>query len=272
MSTPALGRIIMWTSRPKGRNEDSVREWRMKGAGGEAAYGSRVALVTGANRGLGLETCRQLLARGLRVVMTGRNEDATKQALRGIGQTREGGKAIALRLDVTDPASIEAARGAAEEQLGAIDVLVNNAALLLFEDGDVLSIPKEGFQRTLETNLLGVIETCRVFVPPMAARGHGRVVNVSSGVGQLAKLSTYAPAYAISKVALNALTRILSETYRDRGVLVNAVNPGWVRTDMGGPEAPRSVEQGVDTAVWLATLPDDGPSGAFFRDRQRIEW
>jgi NAD(P)-dependent dehydrogenase (short-subunit alcohol dehydrogenase family) len=106
----------------------------------------------------------------------------------------------------------------------------------------------------------------------MAARGWGRVVNVSSGAGQLAGMSTYAPAYSMSKAALNALTRILAATYRTAGVLVNAVDPGWVRTDMGGPSAPRSPEQGVDTIVWLATLPDDGPSGGFFKDRLRIEW
>ena len=112
----------------------------------------------------------------------------------------------------------------------------------------------------------------RVFIPGMAARRFGRVVNVSSGAGQLAGMSTYAPAYSMSKAALNALTRILAATYRKTGVLVNAVDPGWVRTDMGGRSAPRSVEQGADTIVWLATLPDDGPSGGFFRDRRPIDW
>jgi NAD(P)-dependent dehydrogenase (short-subunit alcohol dehydrogenase family) len=234
-----------------------------------SAAGTRVALVTGANRGLGLETSRQLLARGLRVVMTGRDESATQRALNTLGHAEN---AIALRMDVTEPASIEAARRTIEDGFGAVDVLVNNAAVLLFEDGDVLSIPTDGFRRTFETNLLGVIEVCRVFVPPMAARGYGRIVNVSSGAGQLASMSTYAPAYSISKAALNAFTRILAETYRGRGVLANAVDPGWVRTDMGGPSAPRSVRQGVETTVWLATLPDGAPTGAFFRDRRKIAW
>lgn len=106
----------------------------------------------------------------------------------------------------------------------------------------------------------------------MAECGYGRIVNVSSGAGQLAGMSTYAPPYSMSKAALNAFTRILAETYRGRGVLVNAVHPGWVRTDMGGPSAPRSVEEGVATTVWLATLPDNGPTGGFFRDRRRIAW
>jgi NAD(P)-dependent dehydrogenase (short-subunit alcohol dehydrogenase family) len=231
---------------------------------------ARVALVTGANRGLGLETCRQLLGRGLRVVMTGRDEAATRRALDEIGEAS--GNLIAVRMDVTDPAGIAAAHRTILERLGPVDVLVNNAAVLLFESSDVLSIPADGFRRTFETNLFGVVEVCRVFAPPMADRGYGRIVNVSSGAGQLATMSTYAPAYSMSKAALNAFTRILAQTYRGRGVLANAVDPGWVRTDMGGPSAPRSVQQGVDTTVWLATLPDRGPTGRFFRERRPIEW
>lgn len=231
---------------------------------------ARLALVTGANRGMGLETCRQLLARGMRVVMTGRDEDATERARRLLGGTS--GNVLAVRMDVTAAASIEAAHRTIVERLGPVDVLVNNAAVLLFENSDVLSIPSDAFRRTFDTNLFGGIEVCRVFAPSMADRGYGRIVNVSSGAGQLATMSTYAPAYSISKAALNAFTRILAETYRGRGVLVNAVDPGWVRTDMGGPSAPRSLEQGVDTTVWLATLPDNGPTGGFFRDRRPIEW
>jgi NAD(P)-dependent dehydrogenase (short-subunit alcohol dehydrogenase family) len=106
----------------------------------------------------------------------------------------------------------------------------------------------------------------------MARRGYGRIVNVSSGAGQLVSMSTYAPAYSMSKAALNALTRILASTYRTNGVLVNAVDPGWVRTDMGGPSAPRSLQEGADTIVWLATLPNNGPTGGFFHDRRPIEW
>jgi NAD(P)-dependent dehydrogenase (short-subunit alcohol dehydrogenase family) len=227
----------------------------------------RVALVTGANRGLGLETCRQLLARGLRVVMTGRDERALQRAARELGQN-----ATPVRMDVADRASIQSAQQPILEQVGPVDVLINNAAVLLHDGTDVLSVPPGAFQQTLETNLLGAIEVCRAFVPAMADRGYGRIVNVSSGAGQLSRMSTYAPAYSISKAALNAFTRILAATYRDSGVLSNAVDPGWVRTDMGGPSAPRSVEQGVDTTVWLATLPDDGPTGGFFRDRSAIEW
>jgi NAD(P)-dependent dehydrogenase (short-subunit alcohol dehydrogenase family) len=231
---------------------------------------SRVALVTGANRGLGLETCRQLLGRGLRVAMTGRDLEATERARRELDAS--GSSAVAVHLDVTDLASIAEARRTVEGSLGPVDVLVNNAGILLFDDADVLSIPAGGFLRSFETNVLGVVETCRAFVPPMAERGYGRVVNVSSGAGQLSRMSTYAPAYSISKTALNAFTKVLAETYRGRGVLANAVDPGWVRTDMGGPSAPRSLPEGADTTVWLATLGDGGPTGGFFKDRKAITW
>ena len=229
-----------------------------------------VALVTGANRGLGREIARQLLARDLRVVLTGRDEAATHRVHKALGAA--GKNALAVRLDVTDPASIAAARRTAEERFGPVDIVVNNAAVLVHENDDLLSIPRDAFRATFDTNVFGAIEVCRVLVPPMAERGYGRVVNVSSGVGQFASLSTYAPAYSISKTALNAFTRVLAATYQSQGVLVNAVDPGWVRTDMGGKSAPRSVEQGAETAVWLATLPDDGPTGGFFRDRRAIPW
>jgi NAD(P)-dependent dehydrogenase (short-subunit alcohol dehydrogenase family) len=231
---------------------------------------ARVAVVTGSNRGLGLETSRQLLARGLRLVMAGRDEEATERARRSLGASSE--RAMAVKMDVTDAATIEAAHRLIVDRMGGVDVLVNNAAVLLFDNAEALSIPPDAYRQTFETNVFGVIETCRIFVPPMAQRGYGRIVNVSSGAGQLAKMATYAPAYSMSKAALNAFTRILAATYRSRGVLANAVDPGWVRTDMGGPSAPRSVEQGVDTTVWLATLPGDGPTGGFFRDKRAIDW
>jgi NAD(P)-dependent dehydrogenase (short-subunit alcohol dehydrogenase family) len=227
--------------------------------------------VTGANRGLGLETSRQLLAKGLTVVMTARDETAIERARAGLGKDAQS-RAVIVRMDVTDARSIADAHRTISDRLGPVDVLVNNAAILLSESDDVLSISTDAYRRTFDTNVFGVIDVCRAFVPDMVRRRYGRVVNVSSGAGQLARMATYAPAYSISKTALNAFTRILAATYRGRGVLANVVDPGWVRTDMGGPSAPRSLEQGADTIVWLATLPDDGPTGGFFHDRRAVEW
>jgi len=231
---------------------------------------TRVALVTGSNRGLGYETARQLLAKRLKVVLTGRDQESAARAAATFKEDKD--RVMTVQLDVTDKRSIEDAHEKISSRFGVVDVLVNNAAILLYENENALSIPREAYRTTFDTNLFGVIEVCRVFAPPMARAGYGRIVNVSSGAGQLSSMSTYAPAYSVSKAALNAWTRILASTYRQHGVLVNCVDPGWVRTDMGGPFAPRSVEDGADTIVWLATLPDDGPTGGFFHDRHPIEW
>lgn len=232
--------------------------------------GTRVALVTGANRGLGFETSRQLLGKGLKVVLTGRDDGALDRAVRTIGP--DATRAMSVPMDVTDVDSIERAQRTIAGRFGGVDVLVNNAAVLLFEDADVLEIPTDAFRRTFDTNVFGIVDVCRVFAPAMMRAGYGRIVNVSSGAGQLTTMSTYAPAYSMSKATVNALTRIMASSCRGSGVLVNAVDPGWVRTDMGGPSAPRSPKEGADTIVWLATLPDNGPTGGFFRDRRPIEW
>src|SRR5262245_62344596 len=179
---------------------------------------------------------------------------------------------MTVRMDVTNPESIRSAQRAVAGRFGGVDILVNNALVTLFENEYVLSIPLDAYRRTFETNLFGAIEVSRVFAPAMAQSGYGRIVNVSSGAGQLARMSDYAPAYSMSKAALNAFTRILAYTCRGTGVLVNAVDPGWVRTDMGGPSAPRSLQKGADTIVWLATLAGSGPTGGFFCDRHAIEW
>jgi len=203
-------------------------------------------------------------------VLAGRDDDALDRALHSFDRANE--QAMTVHMDVTNSESIRSAQRAVAGQFGAVDILVNNAAVLLFENEDVLSIPLDAYRRTFETNLFGAIEVSRVFAPAMAQSGYGRIVNVSSGAGQLARMSDYAPAYSMSKAALNAFTCILAHTYQRSGVLVNAADPGWVRTDMGGPSAPRSPREGVDTIVWLATLPDDGPTGGFFHDRQPIAW
>jgi len=202
--------------------------------------------------------------------MTGRDRAQLDKAAASVAPGND--RVVTVPMDVSNPRTITQARWTLAQRLGPIDIVVNNAAILLHESSGGLDIPLDDYRRTFDTNVFGAIEVCRAFVPDMVKRRYGRVVNVSSGVSQFSRISTYAPAYTMSKVALNALTKILAETYRGDGILVNCVDPGWVRTDMGGSDAPRSVEQGANTIVWLATLPDNGPTGGFFRDRQRIEW
>lgn len=231
----------------------------------------RIALVTGGNRGLGFEVVRQLARRGLHVLLASRTLTKGRAAVKLLAV--EGLEAEPIRLDVTDPEQIKALARDLRSRLGGLDVLVNNAGVLLDpRGGRFLDSGRATYERTLATNLLGPLMLSQALLPLMIERGYGRIVNLSSGLGQLEEMGSGTPAYRISKTALNALTRIVASDTRGTGVLVNSVCPGWVRTEMGGPEAPRTVAQGADTAVWLATLPGDGPSGGFFRDRKPIPW
>ncbi|GAA3436570.1 SDR family oxidoreductase [Kutzneria kofuensis] len=227
----------------------------------------RTALVTGANRGIGLEVCRQLAAAGLDIVLTSRDEKRGRAALSEV--RAPAGHARAEQLDVTDADSVRdcAARLAADGV--RIDVLVNNAGI--YPTTSFFSVTEEMFTESLQINMMGAFRTCQAFVPGMIDRGYGRVVNVSAGGGAMTESVPHPPAYGIAKAALNALTLVVSAAV-PRGVKVNAMCPGWVRTRMGGGGAPLSVADGADTAVWLATLPDNGPNGGFFRERKRIPW
>jgi len=236
-------------------------------AGKRASVPPRTALVTGASRGIGLETCRQLARKGLRVVLTARTAKAGGRAAAAL--RREG---LDVHFEELDVAAEGAALACARRLRLAgvhVDVLVNNAAI--YPPGGALDTAPLVFRRTLQTNVLGALWTARAFLPAMLRAGYGRVVNVSSGSGAFAEDLDGPAAYAISKAALNALTVKLAEQVRG-DVKVNSVCPGWVRTRMGGPRATRGVEKGAETVVWLATLPAGGPSGGFFRDRERIEW
>lgn len=230
---------------------------------------SPLAVVTGGNRGLGLETCRQLGERGYRVLLTARSEESGERAA---SELRAGGRDVEFRLlDVTEPGHVEALARFLEEA-GRIDALVNNAGVYLDREERALEVGLQTVRRTMEVNAYGPLRLCQALVPLMRERGYGRVVNVSSGSGSFQEMGTGTLAYGASKTWLNVLTRKVALELEGSGVLVNAACPGWVRTRMGGEEAPRSPEEGAETIVWLATLPADGPTGGFFRDRERIPW
>jgi NAD(P)-dependent dehydrogenase (short-subunit alcohol dehydrogenase family) len=235
------------------------------------AAAARIALVTGGNRGIGFEICRQLAARGLTVVLGARDAGQGKAAAKTLQD--EGLPVDFHRLDVTSCRSIRACVAALAERRGRIDVLVNNAGVLIDSPGSrFLDSKLDAYRDTLEANLYGPLQLAQAVIPVMKAKRYGRIVNMSSGLGQLSEMGTGTPAYRVSKTALNALTRILAAEFHGNNILVNSACPGWVRTRMGGEGAPRTPAQGADTAVWLATLPDDGPTGGFFRDRQPIAW
>lgn len=226
----------------------------------------RTALVTGGNRGIGFEACRQLARSGLSVVLTAR--DAEKGMTAAEALKDEGLEVSFEELDVSDGESVAACARRLSEAGTDIDVLVNNAGVYPTEG--VFSVSEEAFRGALEINSVGPFLTCKAFVPGMVERGYGRVVNVSSGGGSFGE-GLGPAAYAVSKAALNALTVKVSGAVRG-DVKANAMCPGWVRTDMGGAGAARSPEEAADSLVWLATLPADGPNGGFFRDRKPIPW
>lgn len=235
-------------------------------------YEKRVALVTGGNRGIGLEVCRQLSRRGYRVVVAARDRLKAEEA----AQALDGwvtGDAIGVALDVTDGQSVRDAFEQAMKQYGAVDVLVNNAGIAIDGPGHRASTPDFAkVQSTLEANLFGAWRCAARAVPVMRARGYGRIVNLSSTMASLELTETpSSPAYRVSKAGLNMLTRVLAAEVEGDGILVNAASPGYTRTDMS-PAADRPVEQGADTPVWLATLPDDGPTGGFFYERTALAW
>jgi NAD(P)-dependent dehydrogenase (short-subunit alcohol dehydrogenase family) len=226
----------------------------------------RVALVTGANRGLGRAVALGLARLGARVLVGARERaagDRVAEALRAEGLAAE-----TLVLDVADEAGVARAAGV----LASVDLLVNNAAILTDEGVPGLEVSPATLRRTFEVNTLGAIALVQRVAPGMRARRYGRIVNVSSDWGSLAMMASHQLAYRMSKAALNTATRVLADELRGSGVLLNAVHPGWVRTDMGGADARLEPETAADTVLWLATLPADGPTDGFFRERRPHPW
>jgi NAD(P)-dependent dehydrogenase (short-subunit alcohol dehydrogenase family) len=235
----------------------------------------RVVLVTGANRGLGREVVRQVVEAGDVALLSARNVDQAREQAdleeQAAAAAGHGGRVEVVPLDVADPASVAQAARQVGERHGRVDAVVNNAAIHYdtWQRGITadLGVVEEAFQ----TNVLGAWRVTQAFVPLLRRSDHPRVINVSSEGGSLASMGAGAPAYSVTKAALNALTRVLAAELRSEGVLVNAVCPGWTATDMGGPGG-RPVAVGAASVMWAVDLPDDGPTGGFFRDGRPLPW
>jgi NAD(P)-dependent dehydrogenase (short-subunit alcohol dehydrogenase family) len=229
----------------------------------------RVVVITGANRGLGLEVARQLARRGDQVFVGSRDEVAGRSAAAALLSGDH--EALALQLDVTDARSIAGAAALVDERCGRLDALVNNAGADYDTWERAASVDFATVDHALDTNLVGAWRMAVAFLPLLRRSGHPRIVNVSSQSGSLASMGAGTPAYAVSKAALNALTRVLAAELRSERILVNSVCPGWVATDMGGPGG-RPVAEGAASILWGVDLPDGGPSGGFYRDGQPLPW
>jgi len=238
----------------------------------------RVALVTGANRGLGFEIARQLADLGITVIIGSRDLEKGEAAAESLANDRR--MVHNRHLDVTQATTIQAAIGSIIDQYGRLDILVNNAGIMIDSETTILELDLTMFQNTLETNALGPLLLCQACIPYMQENNYGRIVNVASTLGSLTDIATpdsaysviLSPAYRLSKTLLNGLTVLIAKELRETNILVNSACPGWVRTRLGGDQAPLMPAQGAETPVWLATLPDDGPRGGFFREKRPIPW
>lgn len=237
----------------------------------------RVAVVTGANRGIGFEVCRQLSQRGAQVILTSRNADKGLEAVSTL--KAEGLSVDFWALDVTVDHQTNELGKYLRKAYGKVDILINNAGVLPdnkipghFSDDSILNTDLSSFLLAFETNALSVIRMCKIITPLMKQNKFGRIVNVSSLSAQLTSMDSGIPAYRISKTAMNAITRILADELKGENILCNCISPGWVKTDMGGHKATVSVVKAANAIIRLACFPDQGPTGGFFRNGKRVEW
>lgn len=236
--------------------------------------GKKVAVVTGANRGIGFEICRQLLKKDFHVVLTSRDIPKGMEAVKSLGST-----SVAYRqLDVTNEGSMDRFERFMRREMGRLDILINNAAVMLDKPRSakipsVFEADLDTIRETMETNVYGPLALCQLLVPLMRENSYGRIVNISSAWGQMHEMEGGYPAYRLSKTALNALTKILAEELKGSGILVNAMCPGSSKNGMVSSRvAERSVQEDAENAIWLAMLPEGGPTGSLFRDRKPIQW
>ena len=232
-----------------------------------ATASQKTVLITGGNRGIGFAIAQGLLAKGYEVLISARSLESAKQAAEQLQ-----GTVIPLELDVSDDHSIDRAVQTLRPKLDRLDVLINNAGIYPDKDVNILTISRDTLSAAMQTNTFGVIRMVQALVPLLEKSPDARVINISSGMGALDGLIPTAPSYCLSKLALNGATIMLAQSLEAKGIVVNAICPGWVRTDMGGASAPRSPEQGADTAIWLAAEAPRGETGKFWRDRKVISY
>ncbi|NRF94198.1 SDR family oxidoreductase [Paenibacillus frigoriresistens] len=234
------------------------------------SHNKQVALVTGANRGIGFELVKQLALNGFRVILASRDPVKGYEAAQRLEQS--GLDVTFVQMDVDDQNSIQQASLTVNETFGRLDVLINNAGVYLDENELFMTMDPSILEKTMSTNFFGVYHVIRTFIPLMKKRSFGRIINISSEYGMMNEMSERGVgAYKLSKLALNALTRLAAAEIQG-DIKINAICPGWVSSDMGGPSAPRTPKQAAESILWLATIGPDGPQGGFFRDEKAIDW
>ncbi|MFP5109425.1 SDR family oxidoreductase [Neobacillus sp. C211] len=234
------------------------------------SHDKQVALVTGGNRGIGYELVKQLALYGFKVILASRDPEMGHEAAQRLKESNLDVSFVVM--DVDNQESIHQAAITVNERYGRLDVLINNAGVYLEENKKLVAMDPSVLERTMTTNFFGAYYCVRSFIPLMEKQGYGRIINVSSEYGAMSEMSYQGVgAYKLSKFALNGLTRLVAAEING-DIKINAVDPGWVSSDMGGPSAPRAPKQAAESILWLATIGPEGPNGGFFRDGKRIDW